>query len=151
MSATSANRIPALEKTIRVPWSPETAFRRFTADIADWWPHATHSVGQEKVETVVFEPKVGGSLYERHHDGTTVPWGTVRVWEPARRLVFTWHPGYGEDEAQEVEVTFHGEEGGTRVHLVHRGWERRRDGATIRKDYDRGWEGVLELYASRNG
>lgn len=147
MRASSEDRIPPVRKRITVGWPPEQAFRRFTAEIAEWWPLATYSVGQERAETVVFETRLGGRIYERQRDGTEVPWGTVQVWEPPHRVVFSWHPGYGTDEAQTVEVRFHALDAGTRVEVEHRGWERRKDGAVLRGQYDSGWPVVLARFA----
>ena len=93
------------------------------------------------------EGRVGGRLYEIQEDGTEVPWGQVLVWEPPGSVVFTWHPGYGSDQAQEVEVRFTAQGDGTCLELVHRGWERRlKDPREIRDGYDRGWDLVLAHY-----
>lgn len=139
--------IPAVEKSVRVPWSVEAAFRRFTQEIAEWWPVSTHSVGEADSETVALEGRVGGRLYETLKDGTEVDWGRIVVWEPPRRVAFTWHPGRAEETRQEVEVSFHPEGGGARVELVHTGWERIPEKPReTRDDYDNGWERVLKRY-----
>ena len=136
-----------VEKTVTVKWSPEAAFRRFTEEIDTWWPLKTHSVGQEDAETVVFEGRVGGRIYEKQRDGSTADWGIVRIWEPPRRVVFTWHPGRESDTAQEVDIRFSPEGEGTRVALTHRGWELLGpDAAKTRDEYDSGWDLVLGRY-----
>jgi hypothetical protein len=140
--------IPPVKKKVTVRWSREEAFRRFTDEMASWWPLARHSVGGEEAETVVFEGRVGGRIFERSRDGATADWGTVKAWEPPGRVVFSWHPGRGPETAQEVEVRFESVADGTRVELVHRGWEALGPkAAETRKDYESGWEGVLGLYA----
>ena len=139
----------ALRKTIEVGAPPERAFRLFTDGMAQWWPLATHSVGEERAETVVFEPGEGGRILERTLDGEEHLWGTVTAWEPPGRVVFTWHPGRTADTGQEVEVTFEPTERGTRVELVHTGWEHLGDrAAATYANYDRGWDPVFERFGA---
>jgi uncharacterized protein YndB with AHSA1/START domain len=133
-----------LRKTIEVAAAPDRAFRLFTEGMAGWWPVRTHSVGEDRAETVIFEPGVGGRIYERTLDGDEHVWGTVTAWEPPGRVVFTWHPGRGPDTEQDVEVRFEPSGTGTRVELVHTGWERLGDrAAAVRENYDGGWDIVL--------
>jgi hypothetical protein len=140
--------IAPIRKTVDVPWSVEAAFDRFTTGLGAWWPLDTHSVGRDKTTGVTMEGRVDGQLYETQSDSTRCAWGTVTIWEPPARVAFTWHPGREPDGAQKVEVTFHARpEGGARVELVHRGWERLGDrGAEVREGYVSGWDGVLALY-----
>ena len=69
-------------------------------------------------------------------------------WEPPSRVGYTWHPGRGEETAQEVEVTFTPEGDGTRVDIRHWGWEKLGDrlDETI-ASYNEGWDMVLAVYA----
>ncbi len=145
--------ITPVRKTLMVPLPPEKAFRLFTADIATWWPLATHSVGESKAETVIIEGRAGGRFYERSSDGKEAVWGEVRVWDPPRRLAYSWHPGRSPDTAQEVELRFSPEAGGTRVELEHRGWEVLGDkAAATRESYDKGWNRVFnECYGKAAG
>ncbi|HEY2891163.1 MAG TPA: SRPBCC family protein [Dongiaceae bacterium] len=154
MATTSKEtRIAPVRKTLTVPLSPEKAFRLFTAGIATWWPLATHSVGESKAETVIMESRAGGRFYERAGDGSIAIWGEVRVWDPPRRLVYSWHPGRGAATAQEVELRFAREGKGTRVQLEHRGWEVLGEKAySTRDNYDTGWNRVLnECYGKAAG
>jgi len=61
--------------------------------------------------------------------------------------------GYDEAEAQNLDVRFSPEGDGTRVELVHTGWERRGAKAEqILRDYDSGWDYVFgERYAAAFG
>ena len=146
-TGTEQTALPPVKKSVTVPWPPEAAFRRFTVGIAGWWPTATHSVGQADVETVVFEEREGGRVYERIRGGRTEVWGTVLAWDPPRRFVMSWHPGRGPETAQELEVTFSPVEGGTRVDLTHTGWERLPEKPEeMRARYDAGWDPVLAAY-----
>ena len=62
-------------------------------------------------------------------------------WEPPDRLVIAWKPNDGPNPPTELELEFiELDDGGTRVDLEHRGWERlgakAREG---RKAYASGW------------
>lgn len=141
--------LPPVIRQVTVPLDPASAFRRFTAEMATWWPLRTHSVGQAHAETVVFETGVGGRIVERLTDGTEHEWGRVTIWEPPGRVVFTWYPGRGPETAQEVEVIFAPARGGTAVRITHRGWETLGpDAVTTRDEYERGWMPVLDRYTA---
>lgn len=140
--------IPPVRKSVLVPWPLERAFHRFTLEMGDWWPLSTYSVGEGKSDTVTFEGRVGGRLFETLQDGTEAEWGRVTVWEPPRRVVFSWYPGRDEETGQSVEVTFHAEDDRTRVELVHTGWERIPDKPRETRDnYDSGWDLVIARFA----
>lgn len=142
--------LPPLRRTITVGWGQAAAFRRFTEEIATWWPYRTHSVGEKEVKTVVFEGRVGGRVYEEHLDGRRFQWGEVLVWEPPARVRFTWHPGRDSSTAQEVELQFVALESGTRLELTHHGWEKLgRLARRGRRGYNLGWRYVLDVWAGR--
>jgi hypothetical protein len=69
-----------VHKAIRVACSAEHAFATFTEGITSWWPLATHSVGEARARSAVFETRVGGRLYEVWDDGTERDWASVLVW-----------------------------------------------------------------------
>jgi uncharacterized protein YndB with AHSA1/START domain len=138
----------AVRKSVVVSRPVEEAFRVYTEELGRWWPFArTHSVGKEDVETVILEGREGGRFYERTKSGDEHVWGTVVVWDPPNRILHTWHPGRGEETSQMVEMTFTPVADGTRVELVHTGWERLGD--RMREavaSYDTGWDKVLGEY-----
>ena len=137
-----------VEKSVTVSVPVERAFDVFTAEIGTWWPLRTHAVDTERSETVVMEGRVGGRLYERTPSGEEHVWGTLVDWEPPNRIVYSWHPGRGEETAQEVEITFSPEGDGTRVDIRHYGWEKLGDRLedTI-ASYQEGWDKVIASYA----
>ena len=142
--------IAAVRKVVTVETSPRRAFEIFTSEINQWWPLATHSVGELQAVGVAFGEGVGGAIVETLADGTTAAWGTVTRWDPPHAVAFTWHPGNPESEASQVEVTFTVDtSGGTLVELVHTGWERRPDGVRAREGYDTGWNTVLNRFAGK--
>jgi uncharacterized protein YndB with AHSA1/START domain len=141
--------IEAVRKTVTVDCAVEEAFRIFTADALSWWPVESHSIHQN-VSALVFEPNVGGEVYEVSADGERGHWATVLEWEPPTRLVLAWNILRADAVGTEVEVQFHPEDGRTRVELEHRGWERLADaGAEKRDDYESGWDVVLRQYVER--
>ena len=141
--------IEVVRKSVTVDCALEEAFRIFTADATSWWPVEGHSLQGSEVREVVFEPKVGGEIYEIADSGERGHWATVLEWEPPSRLVLAWEvtPGV---VGTEVEVRFQAEDDGTRVELEHRGWENAVAGAIEKRDsYDSGWEYVLGKYGER--
>jgi len=136
-----------IRKRVFVDCPTEVAFATFTREIATWWPVETHSLSGSGSTEVIFEGRAGGRLYERSPDGGEGDWADVEAWEPPRRLLLRWrvNPKRGPTW---VEVTFESEGGGTRLTLVHSGWEllEDRDG---REDYERGWDRVLSPYLDR--
>jgi uncharacterized protein YndB with AHSA1/START domain len=137
-------RVEPIRKSIRVDRSPADAFRIFTSGIGEWWPVKTHSVGRDEAVGCAMETRAGGRLYERAADGTEQDWGRILDWDPPRRLKFSWHPGRGAETAQEVTVTFSPDGEGTRVELLHDGWEKLgKDIETTRDGYDSGWDMVF--------
>ena len=139
-----------IQRSVSVSWDPKAAFERFTAQFGAWWPVRTHSIGGERVGRVVFEGHVGGRIFEEHSDGRRFQWGQVLLWEPPRRVQFTWHPSRDPETAQEVEVEFTAEGSGTLVKLTSSKWERWGAKASrARKGYSVGWAYVLNVWAGR--
>lgn len=142
--------IPPIKRSISVSWDPETAFKRFTAEFASWWPSRTHSIGGKHLKQIVFEERVGGRIYEEHQDGRRFQWGEIVLWEPPRRVKFTWHPSRDPATAQQVDIEFVPEGSGTRLQLTSTGWEQWGRGARrARRGYDVGWAYVLKVWAGR--
>lgn len=138
--------IAPVTKRIHVPLPPEGAFALFTEGVGRWWPVETHSLFGTKAQ-VFFDPVSGGRVGERAPDGREETWGTVRVCDRPRRLVYTWHPGRDSATAQELEVVFDAEATGSVVDLVHRGWDALGERAVeSRASYETGWDLVLDRF-----
>jgi uncharacterized protein YndB with AHSA1/START domain len=135
-----------VRSTVTVKLPRDEAFRLFTERIASWWPLSTHSVYEGEAVGVRLEPRVGGRLYESAADGQTSDWGVVTAWDPFDRVAMTWHPGYGEELATLVDVTFSDTaDGATQVELLHTGWEvHGAEAAAAAAGYDEGWPLVLD-------
>lgn len=139
--------VPAVVRAVEVAVGPERAFEMFTRGMGEWWPLQMYSISEKRAVGVRFEESAGGKVYEVVEDGTEWEWADILVWEPPHRLVLGWHPTKEPTASTEVEVRFTKVEGGTRVELEHRGWERLGDRATeARTDYDQGWAPVLGLF-----
>ena len=52
-------------------------------------PREHNILGVEIAETV-FEPRVGGHIYDRGVDGSECRWARVLAYEPPNRVVFSW-------------------------------------------------------------
>lgn len=145
--------IDPIHASVTVRRTPEDAFQVFTRDMGAWWPLQAFSMaedaeGQVKAESVIFEEREGGRVYEVMSDGTEGTWATVLAWDPPRRLVLSWKPNLTDNPPTELEVTFTSEGNGTRVDLDHRGWERLGAMAEeARAGYGENWNGVLALFA----
>jgi hypothetical protein len=124
----------------------EEAFRHFTERMHEWWPVMAHSIGEEKVATLVFEPRAGGRVFEVWSNGDEADWADVLEWDPPHRFRLAWHPNES-GLSTDVEVTFVPVEAGTKVDLVHRGWEILGDDAiAAHKSYSGGWLVVLDRF-----
>ena len=148
-----------VRRRITVNVAPERAFAFFTGRFDAWWPRG-HHIGEAELGEAIIEPRAGGRWYERGVDGSTCEWGEVVAWDPPHRLALSWHINsdwvYDPDpaHASEVEVTFTPAGDGTRVELVHRGFERHPAGGDKLRESVAGaggWGGLLELYAESLG
>jgi uncharacterized protein YndB with AHSA1/START domain len=125
----------------------ERAFRVFTEQFDRIKPREHNMLGVEIAETV-FEPRVGGHVYDRGVDGSECRWARVLAYEPPHRVVISWDisPRWqietDLERTSEVEVRFVSESPGrTRVELEHRNLER----------HGQGWEAMRAGVASENG
>jgi len=137
----------SVRASILVEAPRERAFSVFTEDFGRFKPPEHNILGVEIAETV-FEPRVGGHLYDRGVDGRECRWARVLAYEPPDRVVISWdisprwqlEPDL--EKTSEVEVRFYPEAPDrTRVELEHRNLER----------HGAGWEGVREGVDSAGG
>jgi uncharacterized protein YndB with AHSA1/START domain len=136
----------------------ERAFTVFTDGFGTFKPPEHNLLDAEIAETV-FEPRIGGNIYDRGVDGSECRWARVLAYEPPNRVVFSWDisPQWqlesDPDKTSEVEVRFMAEAPDrTRVELEHRnldrhgeGWEAERDGVVG----DQGWPLYLDRFAGQ--
>jgi uncharacterized protein YndB with AHSA1/START domain len=110
---------------LRVPANPSRAFAVFTEEIALWWqPSGLFQLTPRGDGRLAFEPGVDGRLLTTLANGEEFEIGRVSIWEPGRRLVFTWRPAsFTPEQSTEVEVRFEGVGDETRISIEHRAWD----------------------------
>jgi uncharacterized protein YndB with AHSA1/START domain len=135
-----------IELDFTLDCSPRHAFDVWTNRTAMWWPSA-HTMSRDPNVAVTFEPRAGGRIFERTPDGAEHDWGTVLAWEPPALLRYTWHIATEPANATEVEIAFAADGDRTKVHIVHRGFDRLGEfGEEWRRTNRLGWAGVLPDY-----
>jgi uncharacterized protein YndB with AHSA1/START domain len=153
----SNDTIAVVRRQVVVDAPMEQAFATFTERFGDFKPREHNLLGSPIAETV-FEPRVGGHIYDRGEDGTECRWARVLAYDPPTRVVFSWDisPQWQvetePENASEVEVRFVAETPQrTRVELEHRhldrhgpGWQAVSDGV----GGDAGWPLYLSRYAA---
>jgi uncharacterized protein YndB with AHSA1/START domain len=148
--------VEPIRKSIVVNTGVERAFALFI-DQFDAIKPREHNLLSVPIAETVFEPRVGGHVYDVGTDGSRCEWSRVLAYEPPSRVVISWDIGptwqleVDPAKTSEVEVRFIAEsDDRTRVELEHRhldrhgdGWQAVADGV----DGDAGWP----LYLSRYG
>ena len=132
------------------------AFSVFTEDFGSFKPRE-HNLLAVPIAETVFEPRVGGNIYDRGIDGSECRWARVLAFEPPHRVLLSWDisPRWqietDPDKTSEWEVRFIAETPDrTRLELEHRhlerhgeGWEGEREGV----EGDQGWPLYLRRFA----
>jgi hypothetical protein len=68
------------------------ASKVFTERFGDFKPRE-HNLLQAPIAETVFQPRVGGNIYDRAVDGTECRWAQILAFEPPDRVVFSWDGG----------------------------------------------------------
>jgi uncharacterized protein YndB with AHSA1/START domain len=143
----SIHEATSIRTSIVVEAPIERAFKVFTEGFGSFKPRE-HNLLQVELAATVFEPRVGGRLYDRGVDGSECRFARVLAYEPPHRVVISWDisPQWqietDFDKTSEVEVRFTAETPErTRVDLEHRNLER----------HGAGWEGVREGVSGDDG
>ena len=149
-----------VRKQVVVNTAITQAFTAFTERFGDFKP-PEHNLLQAPIAETVFEPRVGGHIYDRAADGSECRWARILAYEPPHRVVFSWDIGpqwqveSNPELTSEVEVQFVPEgPNRTRVELEHRhldrhgpGWQSVGEGV----DSEQGWPLYLARYAALFG
>jgi uncharacterized protein YndB with AHSA1/START domain len=148
----------SVESSIVVDAPIDRAFAVFTEGIGSWFP-SEYNLLEVEIAERVFEPRVGGRIYDRGTDGSECHWARVLAHEPPHRVVFSWDisPQWqiqaDPEKTSEVEVRFIAESPDrTRVELEHRNLDRHGEGwEQIRESVvgEGGWPGCLQRFAER--
>ena len=146
-----------VRKQIVVQASIDRAFAVFTSRFGDFKP-PEHNLLHAQIAQTVFEPQVGGNIFDRAVDGSECRWARILAYEPPDRVVFSWDisPRWqlemDPSQTSEVEVRFYSETPeSTRLELEHRHidrhgpeWQAVTDGV----DGDEGWPLYPARYAA---
>lgn len=147
--------VQPIRKSVVVNIGVERAFELFVNKFDAIKPRE-HNLLAVPIAETIFEPRVGGHIFDLGTDGTRCEWARVLAYEPPSRVVFSWDIGptwqLESDPARtsEVEVRFVAESANrTRVELEHRhldrhgeGWPAVADGV----DGDAGWPLYLQRF-----
>ena len=137
---------PIVSRSVVVNAPLDKAFEQFTIGLGDFKP-PEHNLLEAPIAETVFEPHVGGHIYDRATDGSVCKWARVLAYEPPHRVVFSWDIGPtwqlepNPELASEVEVRFVADGDRTRVELEHRNIDR----------HGPGWESVSEGVGGAGG
>lgn len=124
MSPDTANT--SVRSSIVVDAPIERAFSVFTDGIGTWWPPDNHIL-QGELAKMVFEPWVGGNVYDIGVDGSECRWSRVPPYDSPNSFVISWDISLqwqiesDPSRTSEVEVRFVADgPSRTRVELEHR-------------------------------
>jgi uncharacterized protein YndB with AHSA1/START domain len=148
----------SVQASIVVEAPIEEAFSVFTEGIGTWWP-PEYNLLEVDIAERIFEPRVGGQVYDRGVDGSECHWARVLAYDPPTRVVISWDisPRWQIEtdpaRTSEVEVQFVSESPErTRVEVEHRHLDRHGDGWEGVRDSvgsDGGWPGCVRRFAER--
>lgn len=135
-----------IQKSVLLHCPPDKAFELFTARVSEWWP-TTHRMTKDLDSELFLEP---ARFWVRTADGREVELGRVLAWEPPHRLALDFYIGTSAAQPTAVEVTFTGEDEGTRVTVHHRAKPESQDLWNQRAPlFQRSWEAVFSALANR--
>lgn len=142
----------SVRRTVSVAVDPLTAFTVFTEHIDEWYLGGRHAwTDPDRAVGIRFEPGVGGRWLEvwDADSGEGYEIGVVQAWEPGSRLVVSYrHPRLPPAPLTEIEVRFDAVDGGTRVTLEHRGWDRLPPDAVANFLTPRAWSTLVRWYTT---
>ena len=132
-----------VSQSVEVRAGPARAFELYTGGINRWWKRDSwYWNDRERARGLRIEPFVGGRVVEVYDEDTGEGFeiGRVRVWEPGRRVVYSWRQAdWPAGEEMEIEVRFEPTPAGTLVTIEVRG--------EIGRGYGEGAKELLTWYA----
>lgn len=157
-----SNQVEAatIKKSVVVEAPIERAFEVFTLEFGSFKP-PDHNLLAVPIAETIFEPRVGGCIYDRGIDGSECRWARVLAYDPPRMVRLSWDINTqwqvetDLERTSEWEVRFIAEAPDrTRVEIEHRhldrhgqGWQAKRDAI----DGENGWPIYLTRFASLFG
>lgn len=156
---TEPDDVDEVRASVHLPVPPEHAFGVLTAGLGTWWP-AAYSWGPEVLDTHELEPRAGGRIAEVSVHGNRYDWGRITTWVPPERVVFDWQigpdrvPTPDPDACSEVEWQVEADGEGSRLTVLHRGFEIYGDAADGYREAlgsEQGWRFMLAGLADQLG
>jgi uncharacterized protein YndB with AHSA1/START domain len=132
---TEAPRVQPIDLWVDIDVEPAVAWAAVTdpGRIAEWFTDAS-ALGPV------------GSPYRLDFGEGSIVGGTVLRIDPGRSFAYSWHWS-GADDAETTTVTWSVEalpDGGSRIRVVHTGWDEAGMDASARDDHEGYWSGYLE-------
>jgi uncharacterized protein YndB with AHSA1/START domain len=130
----------AIKGEVEIEAPPESVFEALTnpAEMAEWWGSAdTYRTKNWKVDL-----RVGGgwSCDAESPRGVSKVNGTYLEIDPPRKLAYTWNPSWQTGPETRVEFRLEKIASGTRLRLLHSGFEGQEES---QKGHSEGWQRVL--------
>ena len=144
--------IDTIVSTVDVSIPPAVAFDVFAQEFGSWYRNGPYSwVDSSRAKGIRLEPGVGGRIVEIWDDATGegYAWGTITIWEPDVRFVFTYrNVNMPPSPLTTVEVRFEPKGTGTCVTLEHSGWSKlpTEFASATPGDSRFGWDVLLRWY-----
>lgn len=126
------------EITINAP--PARVFDALTADIGAWWG-APYLLNDAWARNIVFEPALGGRVYEDWGNGEGAMWATVTSIKRDDHVELTGRIGMGGAVIGIVAFTLEPRGKATLVRLTHRAAGEISD--QQQSGYDKGWQDLV--------
>jgi uncharacterized protein YndB with AHSA1/START domain len=153
---TNATQAEAIRFEITVDAPVDRAFAVFTEQFDQIKPREHNLLAPEPIAETVFEPHVGGYVFDRGENGSVCRWARVLAFEPPNGFVISWDisPTWSLESdptrTSEVEVRFSPKgENRTRVELEHRNFDRHGEGwESVRDGVASGWPLYLKRYVA---
>lgn len=127
MKEDQAREEAAIRVSIDIAVAPEELFQIFVEDVDLWWKRGpAHRFFPPWKGRMRFEKNGETRLVEQDPDNPKRRHviGKVLVWEPGVHLTFEFRlPNFSPEQATRVDVAFVPIETGTRIDLLHTGWE----------------------------
>lgn len=85
----TVHRVVRIEAETKINRPPEVVFEALTTGLDKWWPHRSRDGAR-----IVYEPRVGGRLYEDWGNGAGLSYGEVIQYDPPRIQVAVLSGGF---------------------------------------------------------
>ena len=135
----------SVERALDLPVPPARAWQAWVRDIHHWWTKPYYNDGK-LVTGLSFEQRLGGVFVENWGEEAGFLVGRIVEWLPPQRLSYTWMEAGWRGAETLVRLTFSPIPSGTRLALVHEGFERLAEPEKLRQGYQFGVNELTERF-----